>query len=333
MALLIPEHDQDNGEWCGFSRTDSASGQCPLGCAAGQQPPPLLAPAVRDEGEVTYQPWAGRRGAVGFRVTPAGGPDRYLYLVPSEVGEHPRACVHQGRHGDPEKDAPVFYVDPLEAHAGARGGALVTAIPGDQLIRRLSPHLDLVVDASACIVLRTPASRHTVGNVAEMQDALGLARIEAQIRANPGEATRSQPAGLPQVPIPAPRPASPADAEPEARACPAEQGTVSSQDGQAARSSGSAHAAKIDNRTFGEIDRNELAGMHENARPCTRCGMVATVDPIHHEERYGHAPQIESGNGHLTWSAASLQWLPTGDLTAVSASQCTDPGADLELGG
>ena len=58
------------------------------------------------------------------------------------------------------------------------------------------------------------------------------------------------------------------------------------------------------NDTYGEIGRDELAEMRANAKPCTTCGMLATVDPAFHEARYAHAPTIREGGRELTWDGS-----------------------------
>jgi hypothetical protein len=60
----------------------------------------------------------------------------------------------------------------------------------------------------------------------------------------------------------------------------------------------------VRNDTYGEITRAELAEMRANAKPCTYCGMLATVDPAFHASRYGHAPTISDGGRELTWDGA-----------------------------
>lgn len=67
------------------------------------------------------------------------------------------------------------------------------------------------------------------------------------------------------------------------------------------------------NDTWGEITRDELAAMRANARPCVRCGMLATVDPAAHAERYAHAPRYyDRDRGQLVeWAGAG--WEPVTD--------------------
>lgn len=62
--------------------------------------------------------------------------------------------------------------------------------------------------------------------------------------------------------------------------------------------------------TWGQLSREELAEMRANAKACLICGMLATVDPILHESRYGHAPVITGTTGRKAWSARTLSWVP-----------------------
>jgi hypothetical protein len=56
------------------------------------------------------------------------------------------------------------------------------------------------------------------------------------------------------------------------------------------------------NDTFGEITPDELDELRESASPCLKCGMIADVDPVFHENRYGHAPVREVGGLTSIWS-------------------------------
>lgn len=67
----------------------------------------------------------------------------------------------------------------------------------------------------------------------------------------------------------------------------------------------------IRNDTYGEITSEELNALREVARPCLRCGMLATVDPAFHATRYGHRPTYRDEQGTWefwprtqTWTAA-----------------------------
>jgi hypothetical protein len=66
---------------------------------------------------------------------------------------------------------------------------------------------------------------------------------------------------------------------------------------------------KIENSTWGDIGPAELQALRAEAKPCLRCGMLATVDPITHASRYGHAPVIADGAGRLAWSMDALSWV------------------------
>lgn len=63
------------------------------------------------------------------------------------------------------------------------------------------------------------------------------------------------------------------------------------------------------NETYGDISREELAQLREGAATCLHCGMLATVDPVAHEGRYGHRPEIADGTGKLVWSGDQLSWV------------------------
>lgn len=63
------------------------------------------------------------------------------------------------------------------------------------------------------------------------------------------------------------------------------------------------------NDTYGELTNEELAAARDGAKPCVQCGMLATVDPILHESRYGHAPVVKDGTGELIWSSDGLSWI------------------------
>lgn len=65
----------------------------------------------------------------------------------------------------------------------------------------------------------------------------------------------------------------------------------------------------MQNDTYGEIDRNELAEMRANAKRCLKCGMLATVDPEFHSSRYQHAPVVADGSGQLIWSSDRFSWI------------------------
>ena len=80
------------------------------------------------------------------------------------------------------------------------------------------------------------------------------------------------------------------------------------------------------NDTHGELSAGELAEMRKNARPCTRCGMTATIDPVFHEERNGHSPAYADDQGVTwEWQGLGLQWAPvvTG-ITVPDGTAITD---------
>ena len=58
------------------------------------------------------------------------------------------------------------------------------------------------------------------------------------------------------------------------------------------------------NDTYGEITRAQLAKMKANAKMCSRCGMLATVDPVQHATRYAHAPEYRDGGFRQIWNGA-----------------------------
>ena len=64
------------------------------------------------------------------------------------------------------------------------------------------------------------------------------------------------------------------------------------------------------NDTYGEISELELADLRTFAVTCRRCGMVATIDPVFHENRYGHAPayyDVQTGSVYV-WDGAAARW-------------------------
>lgn len=65
----------------------------------------------------------------------------------------------------------------------------------------------------------------------------------------------------------------------------------------------------MQNDTYGEITRAELADLRAHALKCTTCGMLATVDPAFHASRYGHAPVVERGGVTFTWSTSRHEWI------------------------
>ena len=64
----------------------------------------------------------------------------------------------------------------------------------------------------------------------------------------------------------------------------------------------------IQNDTYGEITRAELADLRLHAERCGRCGMLATVDPAFHTTRYGHEPQFRRSGRTWSWSQRRREW-------------------------
>ena len=60
----------------------------------------------------------------------------------------------------------------------------------DRPVRRLSPDAEVVLDASNCILIRTPERRITVSNVAEWCEALELARTFQRVYDDDAESRR-----------------------------------------------------------------------------------------------------------------------------------------------
>jgi hypothetical protein len=61
------------------------------------------------------------------------------------------------------------------------------------------------------------------------------------------------------------------------------------------------------NDTYGEISDEEQAALRASARTCRRCGMVASIDPAFHAQRYGHAPVINDQGRTLEWTGAGWE--------------------------
>lgn len=69
-------------------------------------------------------------------------------------------------------------------------------------------------------------------------------------------------------------------------------------------------ASTVQNDTFGEITREELAELRATAKKCTTCGMLATVDPVLHTNRYGHAAQFRDEDGQVwAWDSNTARWV------------------------
>jgi hypothetical protein len=64
----------------------------------------------------------------------------------------------------------------------------------------------------------------------------------------------------------------------------------------------------VQNETWGIVTADEHAAMRLNARTCTRCGMLATVDPIAHESRYGHAPEFWFDRRLHRWDGSQMRF-------------------------
>ena len=64
----------------------------------------------------------------------------------------------------------------------------------------------------------------------------------------------------------------------------------------------------IQNDTYGELTRAELADLRLHARKCDHCGMLATVDPAFHYTRYGHKPTMRDDRGTWIWNPRAHKW-------------------------
>jgi hypothetical protein len=68
--------------------------------------------------------------------------------------------------------------------------------------------------------------------------------------------------------------------------------------------------AMIQNDTYGEITREELADLRLHAQKCMDCGMLATVDPAFHAVRYAHEPRVNHGGGIIfRWDVRRHAWI------------------------
>jgi ferredoxin-like protein FixX len=66
----------------------------------------------------------------------------------------------------------------------------------------------------------------------------------------------------------------------------------------------------MQNDTYGEITREELADLRLHAQRCLECGMLATVDPAFHATRYAHAPRVRHGRGIIfQWDGKRHEWI------------------------
>lgn len=66
------------------------------------------------------------------------------------------------------------------------------------------------------------------------------------------------------------------------------------------------------NDTYGELTADEHTALRQTARPCIRCSMLATVDPVFHAARYSHRPAYRDDQG--TWE----YWPRTGTWTGIA---------------
>lgn len=64
----------------------------------------------------------------------------------------------------------------------------------------------------------------------------------------------------------------------------------------------------MQNDTYGEITRQDLADLRAHAKSCGSCGMLATVDPASHTSRYGHVPTFKDDRGTWTWNPGGHRW-------------------------
>jgi hypothetical protein len=64
------------------------------------------------------------------------------------------------------------------------------------------------------------------------------------------------------------------------------------------------------NDTYGEITEAELQAMRARAKNCITCGMLATVDPVFHQARYGHQPTVIYGGTTYVWATSRMRWIP-----------------------
>lgn len=69
----------------------------------------------------------------------------------------------------------------------------------------------------------------------------------------------------------------------------------------------------MNNETYGEISREELADLRLHAQRCDICGMLATVDPVLHASRYGHEPRVHHGakvhGAAFRWDSGRHEWI------------------------
>jgi hypothetical protein len=67
----------------------------------------------------------------------------------------------------------------------------------------------------------------------------------------------------------------------------------------------------VPNATYGEITQAELETRRANAHRCLACGMLADVDPVLHQARYGHRPKYRDDEGIVFAWFAGDGWVRT----------------------
>ena len=60
---------------------------------------------------ITYEPYIGANGQIGFKVLRDDGAHTYIYLNPSDhdSGNEPNVFLYIGMFGEPENDSPECY--------------------------------------------------------------------------------------------------------------------------------------------------------------------------------------------------------------------------------
>ena len=64
------------------------------------------------------------------------------------------------------------------------------------------------------------------------------------------------------------------------------------------------------NDTYGEITEAEHQANRARAQECMTCGMLATVDPVFHQNRYQHVPTVAYGGTIYVWRQQAMRWIP-----------------------
>jgi len=87
-------------------------------------------------------------------------------------------------HGGEDPDPAEHHMPRWAPNLDLPEGLAMTAHSGDELVATISPHLDVVVDESGCIVLRTGPDRlrTTIPNVGALAQALLEARLVVEAR-------------------------------------------------------------------------------------------------------------------------------------------------------